>query len=555
MRKMRKPRQPQPSAVLHCDLVQAGRSPPNIIGVEAGDRDSGLRLAELVAAFSLATDLGLGQPMEHVLRSWQIAARLGEPLGMKAEAREALFFVTVLAWVGCVADSGGRGLVRRRHRVPRGQLRRRPGWVGRVRVLASATPGEAASALHRLRPRRPVLVLTGGRRSPRAPVALPDHDSALADRLGLGADVCDPLRQVFTRWDGKGVPPGSAARTSRSRAAVPPRRRRRGVTTGPAGVDGGSARWRGPAAARQFAPDVVDSFCEIARRGAADLADHGRPGRAVVSEPHLQHRLSASGVGCRARGLADFTDLRSRLSGRPLAGRRRPGGRGGPAPCGLPPGREVVTAVAGRDWSTTSGCTAYPSRSSTRPGRCRRPSGSGCGCSTYYTERVLARPAGLARIGAVAALGARAHGRSAGTTVGCRAGDPAKRPHLGRGCAYRAMIEPRPHRPAMSAKQAAAQLRREVRAGRLDADAVDAVLAATGQHDQAALGSGRAHPPRGRGPDPDRPRCIHPAGRPHPGHHGQDRRDPHRADLHQDRRLDPVDRNAVRPAAWPAGQP
>lgn len=33
--------------------------------------------AELVAAFSLATDLGLGQPMEHVLRSWLIAVRLG----------------------------------------------------------------------------------------------------------------------------------------------------------------------------------------------------------------------------------------------------------------------------------------------------------------------------------------------------------------------------------------------------------------------------------------------------------------------------------------------
>jgi hypothetical protein len=34
--------------------------------VAADDADSGLRLAELVAAFSLATDLGLGQPMEHV---------------------------------------------------------------------------------------------------------------------------------------------------------------------------------------------------------------------------------------------------------------------------------------------------------------------------------------------------------------------------------------------------------------------------------------------------------------------------------------------------------
>jgi len=42
-----------------------------------GLRDSGVRLAELVGAFSLATDLGMGQPMEHVLRSWLIATRLG----------------------------------------------------------------------------------------------------------------------------------------------------------------------------------------------------------------------------------------------------------------------------------------------------------------------------------------------------------------------------------------------------------------------------------------------------------------------------------------------
>jgi rhodanese-related sulfurtransferase len=50
--------------------------------VEVSKRDSGLRLAELVAAFSLAMDLGLGQPMEHVLRSWRIAARLGDHIGV-----------------------------------------------------------------------------------------------------------------------------------------------------------------------------------------------------------------------------------------------------------------------------------------------------------------------------------------------------------------------------------------------------------------------------------------------------------------------------------------
>jgi DNA-binding NarL/FixJ family response regulator len=46
--------------------------------------------------------------------------------------------------------------------------------------------------------------------------------------------------------------------------------------------------------------------------------------------------------------------------------------------------------------------------------------------------------------------------------------------------AYQAMREVRPYRPALFPEQAAAELKREVRTGRLDADAVNAVLAAAG---------------------------------------------------------------------------
>jgi DNA-binding NarL/FixJ family response regulator len=42
------------------------------------------------------------------------------------------------------------------------------------------------------------------------------------------------------------------------------------------------------------------------------------------------------------------------------------------------------------------------------------------------------------------------------------------------------MIEPRPHRPPRPSADAAAELRADVRAGRLDAHAVDAVLTAAG---------------------------------------------------------------------------
>jgi DNA-binding CsgD family transcriptional regulator len=51
---------------------------------------------------------------------------------------------------------------------------------------------------------------------------------------------------------------------------------------------------------------------------------------------------------------------------------------------------------------------------------------------------------------------------------------------LAAACAFRAMTEPRAHRPALTARQAVTALRAEAHAGRLDADAADAVLSAAG---------------------------------------------------------------------------
>src|SRR5439155_1725384 len=42
---------------------------------------------------------------EHALRSWVIAARLGDRMGLSADDREWLYYVVMLAWVGCVADT------------------------------------------------------------------------------------------------------------------------------------------------------------------------------------------------------------------------------------------------------------------------------------------------------------------------------------------------------------------------------------------------------------------------------------------------------------------
>src|SRR6476469_6953084 len=68
-------------------------------------KQSGVRLAELVATLSLGTDLGLGQPMEHVIRQTLLALRMGEHLGFDAAERAVVYYAGLLAWVGCHTDA------------------------------------------------------------------------------------------------------------------------------------------------------------------------------------------------------------------------------------------------------------------------------------------------------------------------------------------------------------------------------------------------------------------------------------------------------------------
>src|ERR1700752_2700674 len=62
-------------------------------------------LAELLAVLSLATDLGMGQPMEHVLRQTRTAARLAGRLGLAEADQEVVYYTALVAWVGCHVDA------------------------------------------------------------------------------------------------------------------------------------------------------------------------------------------------------------------------------------------------------------------------------------------------------------------------------------------------------------------------------------------------------------------------------------------------------------------
>jgi HD-GYP domain-containing protein (c-di-GMP phosphodiesterase class II) len=98
----------------------------------------------------------------------------------------------------------------------------------------------------------------------------------------------------------------------------------------------------------------------------------------------------------------------------------------------------------------------------------------------YLTERMLASSAALSPLGAIAV---QHHERLDGSGYPrSLRGDASTPPGriLAASDAYHAMTEPRPHRPARSGEEAAAELRAGVRRGLFDGDAVDAVLRAAG---------------------------------------------------------------------------
>jgi DNA-binding CsgD family transcriptional regulator len=100
----------------------------------------------------------------------------------------------------------------------------------------------------------------------------------------------------------------------------------------------------------------------------------------------------------------------------------------------------------------------------------------------YLTERMLCQSPTLAPLGEIA-VQHRERLDGSGYPRGLRAPAISRAARiLGAADAYQSMIEPRPYREALTAGQAASELHAEAAAGRLDAQAVSAVLAAAGHH-------------------------------------------------------------------------
>jgi len=436
----------------------------------------GVRLAELVAALSLGVDLGFNQPMEHVLRQSLIALRLAEQIGVDEATRTSVYYTALLNNVGCHSDAHEQAkwfgddiaLKGDKYEYPMHGL---SSAVAGVRRLGSGADGMAQ------RFRVGLEFAVSGYRDVSAMIT---HHSemarALGEELGLPVPVLDALDACYEQWDGKGWPgelKGEDVPIAARLAAI-------GEFTEVAlrigGVESAVALVR-QERGKQFDPHLADVFEAHAEILLAELDTTDTWDAVIGAEPALTVTLNDDEFDAALLAVADFIDLKS--------------------PYTLGHARAVADLV--EDAAAKLGMSDAEVRTVRRAALVHsfgklgvsnaildKPTPLGAGererlrMVPYLTDRMLRQSPALAPLGAIAVQhGERLDG--SGYPHGL-SGTAISRPArvLAAADAYQSMREPRPYREAMPPEQAATRLRDLVKDGRLESDAVEAVLAAAG---------------------------------------------------------------------------
>ena len=442
---------------------------------EVTDAPDGVRLAELVAALSLATDLGLGQPQQHIIRQTLIALRMAELEGLSDDERTAIFYVSLLAWVGCVADAHEMGK-----------------WFGddmAVRadsylVDLTGLPMMRFMISHVASGSSPIRRLTmigrflagGSKEVERSMAAHCEASGDLSLRLGLGPEVRDPLQQAFERWDGKGSPAKLAGREIARIMRIVHVANDVEALHRIGGVDAAVEMLRSRRGT-EFDPELVDSFCAHAGELLASIDELDGWDTLIGAHGALGQKLSGDELDQVLEAFADFADIKSPFTLGHSRGVAQLAAAAA-AIVGLPSDDVVLVRRAALVHDV--GVIGVSAGILDKPGRLTEAERERIRTHPYLTARTFSKPAALAAIGQLAAMH---HERmdGSGYPSGLTADSiPMTARVLAAADVYHALLEPRPHRAALTGDAARQVLATEVTDGRLDGDAVRAVLDAAG---------------------------------------------------------------------------
>jgi HD-GYP domain-containing protein (c-di-GMP phosphodiesterase class II) len=428
-----------------------------------------------VAALSLGVDLGFGQPMEHVLRQCLIALRLAEHSGLDEQDRMAVYYTALLVNVGCHADAHEQAkwfgddiaLKSGKYRHELGSVR---GTLAAMRLVGAGNP-----PLHRFRVGLQ-FTLSGHRQldgmiSQHAKLA-----RTLAEQLELPGMVREAVGAAYEQWDGRGWPGVLKADSVPVAARIAQLAEFVEVAHRVGGVAGATALAR-RRAGRQFDPALAALLCAKPEEILGGLEGTPAWQAVIASEPALAIALSPEQLDSALAAIANFVDLKSPFTlghSVAVADLAEEAGR----KLRLPPEQLLPLRRAGLVHGF--GRLGVSNSIWDRPGPLSAGEWERVRMYPYITERMLHQSAALAPLGEIAVQHRErmdGSGYPRGLTGGAIS-QPAR--VLGAADAYLSMREPRPHRPAREAEEAAAEMRAEVRGGRLDGAAVDAVLAAAG---------------------------------------------------------------------------
>ena len=432
-----------------------------------------VRLIELMAALSLATDLGTGQPLEHALRTTLLAHGAATELGLAPGDQSVVLYATLLRFLGCTADASASAALAGGDEIA---------FNRSMALVVMADDREALPhLLHHLgedlaMPRRigriaAALSDPGGKA--RTLSAHCEVGARLATRMGLPVGVTHAVAHAYERWDGKGVPAGLAGDAIPIATRLATVARDVDIWFRQSGWDDALAVLR-RRQGRAYDPAVVDVFAEngpgwLARLDAVD------PWDAVVGSEPDPVVVAAEGIDSVLLALADFADLKSPW----FAGHSRAVSQlAAAAASAAGASADDVDRARRAGLLHDLGVVGVPAGVWNRAGPLTSEGRERVRQHTHLGERIVTRCPGLAELAAV--VGAH-HERADGSGYHRGTRDVTLVGQLVAAAEiYQALSEDRPHRPAPRPADAARILAAEADEGRLSRPAVDAVLAAAG---------------------------------------------------------------------------
>lgn len=432
-----------------------------------------MRLADVVASVSLATDLATGQVLEHGLRRALLAVWLGEEIGLSREALSEVYYVALLGTIGCAMEAAAFSQYVE-DEIAVGERLSKVDPTSQMKIAAFFL-GQAAAAGGPLeRAKKVAAVATSGDQSARV---CRDVSVQIADMLDLGPAIRAALGQCHEQWNGKG-PRGLSGDALSMPIRLYQVARDAEVFSRTGGLDAALAVAR-DRSGKQYDPRIVEAFIPRAPLLLHRLESESTWDAVLAAEPVPIRRLTSDEFNHMAVAIANFIDARSPYTlghSRAVASLAQ----GAARHLGLTEAEATIVGRAGllHDLGRAGvPVTTWDKKTPLSPTELERvkkhPS---------MTELILARSDALGHLGTLAGMH---HERLDGSGYRGLTGSflPVAARILATADAYQSKLERRPYREALPEDAAAEWLRAEADAGRLDADSVRAILAAAGREE------------------------------------------------------------------------